>query len=102
MTGGEQQNLDALRMLRAAVDSAMVQKGLGDEEYVIGVVITLPQGNLSIARYNAAIDLLLQWRALGRDADTDEANELLSSIPEAPEAFKITHEGVALLRRMEA
>jgi hypothetical protein len=68
MNEGEQRRVDAIRMLRAAVDEAMARRGLFNEEAVIGVVTTLPQENLSSARYDAAIGLLLQWTALERDA----------------------------------
>jgi hypothetical protein len=42
---------------------------------------------------------LVDWQALERDAETDEANELLSSVPGVPEAFKITSMGIELLHR---
>jgi hypothetical protein len=98
MSEDEQRAVDALRILRAAVDEVMSRKELDDEEAVIGEIITLPQGNLSTPRYEAAKAELLQVGALGRDAETDEANELLSSVPEAPEAFKFTSGGAELLR----
>jgi len=99
MSGDEQRVVDALRMLRAAVNAEMADKQLESEEDVIGVPTAMLRGNLSSARYDAAIELLVDWQALERDAETDEANELLRSVPGAPEAFKITSAGIELLRR---
>jgi hypothetical protein len=99
MSGDEQRVVDALRMLRAAVDAEMADKQLESEEDVIGVPTPMPRGNLSSARYDAAVELLVDWQALERDAETDEANELLSSVPGVPEAFKITSMGIELLHR---
>ena len=99
MNGDEQQVVDAIRVLRAAVDAEMADRQLESEEDVIGLPTTMPRGNLSSARYDAAVEWLVQYQALQRDADTDEANERLSSIPGAPEAFKITSRGIELLRK---
>jgi hypothetical protein len=98
MSEDQQRAVDALRILRAAVDEVMIRKGLSDEEDVVGEVITLPQGDLSTPRYEAAVEELLQVGALTRDAETDEANVLVSSVPGAPEAFKFTSGGAQLLR----
>jgi hypothetical protein len=98
MSGEARRSVDGLRMLREAVDAVMAENALDDEERVIGVVTTLPRGNLSIERYDAAIDQLLQWGALMRDAETDRANQLLSNMASAPEAFKITRTGIEKLR----
>jgi hypothetical protein len=99
MNGDEQQGADALRMLRAAVDAEMADKQLESEEDVIGVSTTMPRGNLSSVRYDAAIELLLRWQGLERDVETDEANELLRSVLGVSEVFKITSTGIELLHR---
>jgi hypothetical protein len=99
MNGDEQRAVDALRLLRGAVDEVMAQKGIEDEEDVVGVPIALRQGDLSSARYDAAIEALLEAGALMRDLETDEANELLSNVLGVPEVFKITSDGLELLRR---
>jgi hypothetical protein len=99
MNGDEQRAVDALRLLRGAVDEVMGEKGIEDEEDVVGVPIALRQGDLSSARYDAAIEALLEAGALMRDPETDEANELLSNVLGVPEVFKITSDGLELLRR---
>ena len=92
--------VDAIRLLRAAADEVIAEKELEDEEEeVVGVPVAPRRGNLSSARYDGAIDELLEVGALVRDAETEEANELLSSVPGAPEAFKITSGGLKLLRK---
>ena len=91
--------VDAIRLLRAAAEEVIAEKGLEDEEEVVGVPVAPRRGNLSSARYDGAIDELLEVGALVRDAETEEANELLSSVPGAPEAFKITSGGLKLLRK---
>ena len=91
--------VDAIRLLRAAADEVIAEKGLEDEEEVVGVPVAPRRGNLSSARYDGAIDELVEVGALVRDAETEEANELLSSVPGAPEAFKITSGGLKLLRK---
>jgi hypothetical protein len=93
MNGDEQLAVDALRLLRGAVDEVMAEKGIEDEEAVVGVPIALRQGDLSSARY-AAIEALLEAGALMRDPETDEANELLSNVLGVPEVFKITSDGL--------
>jgi hypothetical protein len=98
MSEDEQRAVDALQILRAAVDDLMARKGASDEEDVVGEMITLPRENLSEARYAVAIEELLQVGALTRDAETDETNELLSSVSGAPETFKFTVGGAELLR----
>jgi hypothetical protein len=98
MNGDEQRAVDALRLLRAAADEVMARKGASAEEDVIDEVITLPRENLSRARYDAAIAELLEAGALVRDAETDEADDLLSTVVGEPEAFKITSSGIDLLR----
>ena len=100
MNGDEQRAVDALRLLRGAVDEVMMaEKGIEDEADVVGVPIALRQGDLSSARYDAAIEALLEAGALMRDPETDEANELLSNVLGVPEVFKITSDGLELLRR---
>ena len=76
----------------------MAEKGIEDEEDVVGVPIALRQGDLGSARYDAAIEALLEAGALMRDPETDEANELLSNVLGVPEVFKITSDGLELLR----
>jgi hypothetical protein len=44
MSGDEQRVVDALRMLRAAVDAEMADKQLESEEDVIGVPTPMPRG----------------------------------------------------------
>jgi hypothetical protein len=97
MNGNEQRVVDALRMLWAAVDAEMAEKQLDSEEDVIGIPTTLPRGNLSSARYDAAIELLEDWQALERDAETDEIDRRHRNIPGMLEAFKIRSAGIELL-----
>jgi hypothetical protein len=99
MSEDEQRAVDALRLLRAAADEVMARKGASAEEDVIGEVITLPRENLSRARYDAALAELLEAGTLVRDAETDEANDVLSTVVGEPRAFKITSSGVELLRQ---
>jgi hypothetical protein len=99
MNEDEQRAVDALLMLRAAADEVMARKGASADEDVIGEVITLPRENLSRARYDAAIAELQEAGALVRGAETDEADDLLSTVVGEPEAFKITSRGVELLRK---
>ena len=99
MNEDEQRAVDAIRLLQAAVEEVMAEKGLEDEADVVGIPIAPRRGNLSSTRYDSAIEELLEVGAMARDAETDEVNELLSSVPGAPEAFKITSGGLELLRR---
>jgi hypothetical protein len=100
MNEEEQRILGATRILRVAVDEVMAQKQLDRAEDVIGIPTTIPQGNLSSTRYDDAIEHLLLLSAIERDAETDEANQVLSGVVGGPEAFKITHGGIDLLRRV--
>jgi hypothetical protein len=105
MNRGEQEAEDALRMLRAAVDEVKneIQRDRGKEdvtdEDVIGVVTTVPQGEISSARYEDGMETLWVWRALESDRKTEENTNLMSRIYRgaAPEAVKITREGIDLL-----
>ncbi len=100
MNEEEQRILGATRILRAAVDEVMAQKQLDRAEDVIGLPTTIPRGNLSPSRYDDAIEHLLLLGAIERDAETDEANQVLSGVVGGPEAFKITQSGIDLLRRV--
>jgi hypothetical protein len=100
MNEEEQRILGATRILRAAVEEVMAQKQPDRVEDVIGVPTTIPRGNLSPSRYDDAIEHLLLLGAIERDAETDEANQVLSGVVGGPEAFKITQSGIGLLRRV--
>jgi len=100
MNEDEQRTSDAMRMLRAAVDAEMISNQLGSEEDVIGIPTTLPRLNLTSARYYAAIELLVEVRALEQDEETDAADQLVSSAVGASEVFKISSAGIELLRQM--
>jgi hypothetical protein len=93
----EQRAVDTVELLRALVDQVMDERDLEDEEDAVGVpVVPATAGmDLSTPRYNAAIEELLDVGALERD---DETDELLGNISGEPEAFKITREGLELLR----
>jgi hypothetical protein len=100
MSEGEQRDADAFYLLRSLVDQLMGEKALEDEEDAVGVPVTpATLGiNLSTFRYSAAIARLLDRDALMRDAETDEIDHRLSSVPGMPETVKITREGINLLR----
>jgi hypothetical protein len=102
MYEGEQRDIDTIWLLRTLTDQVMAQKGLEDEEDVVGVPVApaTAQIDLSPTRYEAAMEQLRDMGALARDRETDEANELLSSAPGSSEMFKITSVGIDVLREM--
>jgi len=91
-----QRALDAIWLLRRAVDAEKTARHLGSDEDVIGAVVTLPQGNLTPARYYDAIEHLETMSQIAYDDDTDAAYVLLSNIPGASEEVKakITPAGI--------
>ncbi len=100
MSEGEQRDADAFYLLRALVDQVMAENALEDEQDVVGVPVTPATLGISLStfRYNAALWQLLDRDALVRDAETDEIDHRLSSVPGMPETVKITREGINLLR----
>jgi hypothetical protein len=97
----QERAVDAILLLRALVVRAKIESG---REHVAGVTVIPTTADAESAgmvrgspRYNAARDQLLEVMALERDHETDE---LLGNISLGdPEAFKITHVGLDLLRR---
>ncbi len=112
MTQDQQRAVDAIRLLRALVDQAMAERGSEDMEDVAGVTVMPSTADAAAAgmdlnspRYNAALGLLLG--ELGVDAliPDDETNARLVNVVGEPEhgwAFKITRDGLELLRRTGA
>jgi hypothetical protein len=100
MSEGEQRDADAFYLLRTLVDQVMAENALEDEEAAVGIPVTpATLGiNLSTFRYSAALGRLLDRDALMRDAETDEIDHRLSSVPGMAETVKITREGIEQLR----
>ncbi len=112
MTEGDRLAAEAVRLLRALVDRAMAERGSEDMEDLAGVSISPSTADaeaaglvLNTPRYNAALGLLLG--GLGVDAlePDHETNARLVNVVGEPEhgwAFRITRDGLELLRRTGA
>ncbi len=112
MTEGERLAVEAVRLLRALVDQAMADRGTEDMEEVAGAVVIPTTADaeaaglvLNTPRYDAALGLLLG--GLGVDAlePDHETNARLVNVVGEPEhgwAFRITRDGLELLRRTGA
>jgi hypothetical protein len=106
MNKDEQRGVDAARLLRVLADRAMAESECED---IAGVTVGPSTAdaaaagmNLNSPRYNAAIAQLLEMGALVAD---EETNALMSDdvVGESEHgfAFKITWQGVEVLRELE-
>ena len=105
MNKDEQRGVDAARLLRVLADRAMAENECED---IAGVTVEPSTADAAAAgmdlnapRYRAAIAQLLEMGALVAD---EETNALMSKVVGEPEhgfAFKITREGVQVLRELE-
>ena len=105
MNEDEQRGVDAARLLRVLADRATAE---GERKDIAGVTVgpsttdaAAAGMNLNSPRYRAAITRLLEMGALVRD---EETNALMSNVIGEPEhgfTFKITREGVEVLRELE-
>ncbi len=112
MTEDDRLAAEAVRLLRALVDQAMAERRSDDMGDVAGATVIPTTADaeaaglvLNTPHYYAALGLLLG--ELGVDAlEPDrETNARLGSIPREPAhgwAFKITRDGLELLRRTGA
>ncbi|MBA3616748.1 MAG: hypothetical protein H0W52_11595 [Rubrobacteraceae bacterium] len=112
MDGGERRAVEAVRLLRALVDQTMAERGSKNMEEVAGGTVMPSTADAEAVglvfdtlRYNAAMGLLLG--GLGVDAlePDDETNAQFVNVVGKPErgwAFKITSDGLELLRRTGA
>ena len=106
MNEDEQRGVDAARLLRVLADRAMAES---ERQDIAGVTVEPSTADAAAAgmdlnspRYRAAIAQLLEMGALV--ADEEETNVLMSNVVGEPEhgfAFKITREGVQVLRELE-
>ncbi len=104
--------VEAVRLLRVLVDRAMAERGAGVAEEVAGATVVPSMADAEAAglafgtpRYDAALGLLLGELGVAALEPDDETNAQLANVPEEPEhgrAFKVTRDGLELLRRSGA
>lgn len=96
MSEDDQQARDALRLLRLMVDQAVAEgKGQREEENLAGVTVAPAGVDLDAPRNSAAVEFLLQARAVERD---DTAEQRLAPYMGDLQAFKILQNGLDYLR----